>query len=148
MSPLVCIYPKNTHVDEYGLLCEDPILNTNYIHTLRCFQRRSDEYAAGVAPRQTVAGADPHTVVFNAIASLVPPTPPVAAPSINPSLVPVTPGMDVPFPPTPSINSRLAPATGTADQVATVPTTPTMAQITASIQALAATRVAVGGMYI
>ena len=109
------------------------------IHTLRFYQRRSDEYAAGVAPRQIIQVpdadvVDAHTVVFNAIASLVPPTPAVDAPALstNPRLVPAAPGMDVPFPPTAS----------TADLPPTVPTTPTVASITAATGRAAAKRIA------
>ena len=109
-----------------------------YIHTLSFYQRRSDEYAAGIAPSQITA--DAATVVYNAIAAAADAAPlpsappayarvaPVVEPTQNPRLIPVTPGMDLPFPAPAAV-----PASPT-NHVPASPETPSVATITASLR--------------
>ena len=137
MSPLVCLYSKNAPVEEYGLLWEDPILKKkNYIHTLRFYERKSNEYHAGVSPPAVTAAevAAAHEVLHAAIATLA--TEPAIASLV---LEPPTPGMNVPFP------SSACPA-DIATSPVPPPNTPTVAILIAAMEAACAPA-ATGGEY-
>jgi hypothetical protein len=108
----------------------------NYIHTLRFYERKSNEYHAGVSPPAVTAAevAAAHEVLHAAIATLA--TEPAIASLV---LEPPTPGMNVPFP------SSACPA-DIATSPVLPPSTPTIAILTAAMEAACAPA-ATGGEY-
>ena len=106
----------------------------NYIHTLRFYERKANEHHAGVSPPDVSPDqvAASLQILHAAIAEVAndPTIAEISIPAMNVLIEPATPGMNLPFP------ASACPAT--PGPIVAPPNTPTVAALTAAMEAACA----------